>query len=111
MSDERGLESLRKLDSRLSFRMTGNSSGEEGKNASGVHAHKEIKNSQKRSRAIGGALGEDSKARTTVGAHSKAVWWDIIGPAGFGIRLTRVQITALCLATCVIARESHFAHG
>lgn len=39
--DEGGLENLRKLVSRLSFRMTGNSSDEEGKNASGVHAHRD----------------------------------------------------------------------
>lgn len=41
VGDEGGLENLRKFVSRLSFKMTGNSSDEEGKNASGVHAHRD----------------------------------------------------------------------
>lgn len=51
--------------------------------------HTEINNSQKNSRAICGALSEDCKARMTVG--------HIIGPAGFAVRLARVQIPSLRL--------------
>lgn len=80
-----------------------------GETARGVHVHKEIKNFQKSSRAICGALSEDYRARTLRGTAGQSDG-DIIGPAGSGICLTRVQMPVLLLAGCVISREFHFAH-
>lgn len=70
-----------------------------GETAIGVHGHKKIKNFQKSSRAICCVLDEDCRARRLRG-HGGAVQWEIIGPAGSGIRLTSVTIRPASCCLC-----------